>query len=63
MDGTQEAHLLVLACSQPPNGYRRWNLRLLASEMIRLEYIPDVSHATVCNVKQENELKLWFREE
>jgi len=36
MDGVQEAHLLALACSQPPQGHRRWSLRLLASEMIRV---------------------------
>jgi transposase len=63
MDGTQEAHLVALACSQPPKGHRRWSLRLLASEMVRLEYIPEVSHATVRTVMQENELKPWLKEE
>ena len=63
MDGIQEAHLLALACSQPPEGYRRWSLRLLASEMVRLEYIAGVSHTTVRNVMQANELKPWLREE
>lgn len=63
MDGHQEAHLVALACSQPPKGHRRWNLRLLASEMIRLEYIAEVSHATVRNVMRANELKPWLREE
>ena len=57
LDGVQEAHLLALACSQPPKGHRRWSLRLLASEMIRLEYIVDVSHTTVYHVMQDNELK------
>ena len=63
MDGIQEAHLLALACSQPPEGYRRWSLRLLASEMVRLEYVAEVSHTTVRNVMQANELKPWLREE
>jgi len=63
MDGIQEAHLLALACSQPPRGHRRWSLRLLASEMIRMEYIEEVSHATVRRVMQENELKPWLKEE
>jgi hypothetical protein len=57
MDGVQETHLLALACSQPPQGHRRWSLRLLASEMIRFEYIEDVSHTTVYHVMQDNELK------
>ena len=63
MDGVQEAHLLALACGQPPEGHRRWSLRLLASEMVRLEYIEDISHATVRNVMQDNELKPWLKEE
>ncbi len=63
MDGVQEAHLLALACSQPPKGYRRWSLRLLASEMVRFEYIDEVSHTTVHTVMQENELKPWLKEE
>ncbi len=63
MDGHQEAHLVALACSQPPKGYRRWSLRLLASEMIRLEHIAEVSHVTIRNVMQANELKPWLREE
>jgi transposase len=63
MDGSQEAHLLALACSQPPKGHRRWSLRLLASEMVRLEYIEEVSHVTVHNVMQDNELKPWLKEE
>lgn len=63
MDGVQEAHLLALACRQPPKGHRRWSLRLLASEMVRLEYIETVSHTTVRHVMQANELKPWLREE
>jgi hypothetical protein len=39
MDGVQEAHLLALTCSQPPQGHRRWSPLLLAREMIRPEYI------------------------
>jgi transposase len=63
MDGVQEAHLLALACRQPPVGHRGWSLRLLAGEMVRLEYIEEVSHETVRRVMQNNELKPWLKEE
>jgi transposase len=63
MDGIQEAHLVALACRQPPQGHRRWGLRLLASEMIRLEYIERVSHTTIGHVMQDNELKPWLKAE
>jgi len=63
IDGIQEAHLIALACGQPPVGHRRWSLRLLASEMVRMDYIDDVSHETVRHVMQENELKPWLKKE
>jgi transposase len=63
MDGIQEAHWVALACSHPPSGHRRWSLRLLASERIRLEYIEEVSHTTIHHVMQHNELKPWLKAE
>ena len=47
LDGRQEAHLVALACSAPPEGRARWTLRLLAGELVRLEVVEAVSHATV----------------
>ena len=63
LDGVQEAHLVALACSQPPAGHRRWSLRLLASQMVRLEYVDDISHETVRQVMRANELKPWLKKE
>ncbi|MEW5871393.1 MAG: IS630 family transposase, partial [Chloroflexota bacterium] len=63
LDGAQEAHLVALACSEPLVGRRRWSLRLLASQMIRLEYADNISHETVRQVMQENELKPWLKKE
>jgi transposase len=47
IDGAVEAHLIALACSAPPTGEARWTLRLLASKLVELEYLPEVSHETV----------------
>ena len=63
LDGAQEAHLIALACGQPPAGYRRWSLRLLASQMVKLDYIDELSYGTVRNVMKSNELKPWLKEE
>jgi len=63
LDGSQEAHLIALVCGQPPVGYRRWSLRLLASQMVKLEYANEISHETVRQVMTENELKPWLKEE
>lgn len=63
LDGDQEAHLIALACSRPPTGHRRWSLRLLASEMVKMEYLAEVSHETIRSVMDDNELKPWLKEE
>jgi Homeodomain-like domain len=39
LDGVQQAHLVALTCSSPPDGRKRWTLRLLASKMVELEYV------------------------
>lgn len=47
LDGRQEAHLIVLACSPPPEGRTRWSLRLLADKMVELQYVDSISHVTI----------------
>jgi hypothetical protein len=37
LDGSQEAHLIALSCSEPPRGKKRWSVRLLAERFVRLE--------------------------
>jgi hypothetical protein len=49
-DGDFEAHLVALSCGDPPKGYARWSLRLLADRMVELRYIDSVSHETVRTV-------------
>jgi transposase len=47
LDGEQEARLITLACSAPPEGRSRWTLRLLADVLVELEVVDSVSHETV----------------
>jgi len=49
-DGDFEAHLVALSCSDPPEGFARWSLRLLADKVVELEYIDTVSHETIRRV-------------
>jgi len=46
-DGDFEAHLVAVSCSEPPEGFARWSLRLLADKVVELEYIDSISHETV----------------
>ena len=47
LDGRAEAHLIALACSAPPEGKKRWTLRLLAGQMVALEHVDALSHEAV----------------
>jgi transposase len=47
LDGEAEAHLIAIACSAPPEGRECWTLRLLQSEMIKRQYVDEVSHETI----------------
>jgi Homeodomain-like domain len=47
LDGEQEARLVALACSAPPQGRKRWTLRLLAERLVELKVVQTVSHETV----------------
>lgn len=50
LDGSQEAHLIALACGEPPPGRARWTLRLLTDRMVELKYVEKVSHETLRQV-------------
>ena len=47
LDGRAEAHLVALACSDPPQGRERWSMRLLADRMVELGHADALSHETV----------------
>jgi hypothetical protein len=46
-DGDFEAHLVALSCTDPPEGYVRWSLRLLADRAVELNYIDSISYETI----------------
>lgn len=50
IDGEQRAKITALACSEPPAGYARWNLRLLADKSIELGYCEHISHTQVADI-------------
>jgi transposase len=43
LDGAQEARLVALACSPPPEGRARWTLKLLADRLVALEVVGAIS--------------------
>ena len=56
--GEVEAHIIALACGQPPEGYSKWTLRLLADKAVELGYIDSISHVTVSTILKKTNLSL-----
>ena len=62
LDGEQEAHLIALACSEPPKGKKRWSVRLLAERFVELgvcrrAHLPRARKAH----SQKSAIKPWLK--
>jgi hypothetical protein len=49
-DGEKEAKLIALACSDPPEGFARWSLRLLEEKVVELQIVDRASDSTIGRV-------------
>lgn len=58
VDGDFEAHLVAVSCTEPPAGFARWSLRLLADTVVELDYIDSVSHETVRRILKKTNSSL-----
>lgn len=47
LDGAQEAQLVAIACSTPPEGHERWTLSLLADRLVELKVVDSIARDTV----------------
>lgn len=50
LDGEGEAHLIALACSEPPTGRKYWSLRLLQDRFVKLGHVDSISYETIRRV-------------
>ena len=56
VDGDLEARIIATSCSEPPEGFSRWSLRMLADRMVELDYVDELSHETVRQVLKKTKL-------
>jgi hypothetical protein len=47
LDGSGEAQLIALACSEPPEGHTKWTLQLYADKLVDLQVVDTISRETV----------------
>ena len=57
-DGTAEAKLIALACSEPPAGHARWSLRLLEKRVVELGIVETASDSTIHRVLKKTRSNL-----
>jgi transposase len=58
LSGEERAKITALACSEPPAGYARWSLRLLADKLVELEYVDSISFKQVGNILKKTNCSL-----
>ena len=58
IDGDLEAKIVTLCCSQPPKGYAKWSLRLIAEKIVELQYVDYISHVSISKVLKKTNLSL-----
>jgi DNA-binding CsgD family transcriptional regulator len=57
-DGDFEARLIALSCGNPPAGFARWSLRLLADKVVELNYIDSISHEAIRRILKKTNSNL-----
>ena len=62
IDGEQRAKVTALACSDPPEGYAKWNLRLLANKAVELGCCEHISHTEVAMILKKTNSSLTSNE-
>jgi len=55
-DAVIEAKLIATRCSEVPDGFNKWTLRMLADKMIELDYVETISHETVRQILKKTKL-------
>ena len=56
--GDIEARVIALACGNPPEGYSKWTLRLLANQTVELGYIDEISYVSIMRILKKTNLSL-----
>src|SRR5215204_6837142 len=47
LTGKQEAYVVALACSDPPEGKKRWSMQMLADKLVELGIVEEISDETI----------------
>ena len=59
LDTGQQQRIVAMACSNPPDGFARWTVRLIAQEAVKRKLVPGVGRETIRILLQSHDLKPW----
>ena len=59
LDEPQKQRIIAMVCSQPPEGYARWTVRLVAEQAVKRKLVPQVGRETARILLLSHDLKPW----
>ena len=59
LDQSQRQRIVAMVCSDPPEGYARWTLRLVVEEAVKRKLVPRVGRETIRILLQDHDLQPW----
>ena len=59
LEPKQQQRIIAMVCSDPPTGYARWTVRLVAEEAVKRRLIPRIGRETIRLLLQHHDLKPW----
>jgi hypothetical protein len=55
----QRKQIVAMVCSDPPEGFARWTVRLIAEEAVKRKLVPRVGRETIRILLQHDDLQPW----
>jgi transposase len=59
LDPSQRQRIIAMVCADPPPGYARWTVRLVAEEAVKRKLVPRAGRETIRILLQEHDLQPW----
>jgi transposase len=59
LEENQKQRIIAMVCSDPPEGFARWTVRLVAEEAVKRKLVPKVGRETIRVLLLHHDLKPW----
>jgi transposase len=59
LEDSQKQRIIAMVCSDPPEGFARWTVRLVAEEAVKRRLVPRVGRETIRILLLSHDLKPW----